>query len=181
MKGKLDKENPVFTSNDLEIGHSDYSSAAVRQYRFFLLIIFIILFIAVAYVAFRLLGFYGDSAATMGNGSHENPVFNPPEAPSETPEIPGMKVYDADKDADELEKDAPVRNEQFNIHINEMKNTDQETDQIKMMQQRDKFAAEKLEFLKRIEKAETKEERQALIKELREKIEREQNQDDAEN
>lgn len=168
MKNEFEKENMLNSSGEFELDSSVSSTtSAVAQYRFMVLLFIMILFIITAYVVMRFLGFYDSDR--VPSGKHENPIFtNNNGLQSDIPEIPGKKVYDVRNDIDELEKDAPKRDEQFYENINQMEQNGSNSDELKMLKQRDQFAAEKLEYLKKIEKAKTKEERQSLINQLRE-------------
>ncbi len=83
------------------------------------------------------------------------------------PQIPGIRVYSAQNDADQILIDTHQKEIEF------QKNTDAkfaDKNHRKYMQQmnlKNTFAAERLLFLQKIEAAETKEERLKLIEELR--------------
>ena len=93
-------------------------------------------------------------------------ISNSDEIDSGTPEIPGVKVYSAEKDADLIQLDAKEREYEFRKSCSaKVADKDLQKDQVLILK-RDKFAAERLAFLKQIEAAKTKEERQRLIDKL---------------
>lgn len=169
MENEQTKEHHIKTLDDLDLGGNDFNpNTALGQYRFLILIFLLILFTVIVFVCLRFLGFYEHSKG--GNNQFENPIFSDINDQPDVSVISGMKVYDALEDVDEIEKDAAKRNEEFYGNINSIEESGQKSDKIEIMKQRDSFAAEKLEFLKKIDNAKTKEERQKLIRQLREKV-----------
>jgi hypothetical protein len=161
---KQEKENLIAISSESEIKSHDFlPNTALGQYRFLIVIFLLILFMAIVFVVLRFLGFY-DLEKEI-SGEHENPIFSTAEE-SDIPEVAGMKVYDIRTDIPEIEKDASKENKEFYKHIDTLDKNEKHIDAVRMIKQRDRLAAEKLELLKKIEGAKSKEERQNLIRQL---------------
>jgi hypothetical protein len=104
------------------------------------------------------------------NKNRSNPLIYRKEGASaidkSTPKIPGITVYRAEKDADCILADAKERESEFRRSITKKPSTKAMESSQKLMQKRDNFAAERLELLRKIEAAKTKEERYQLIQGL---------------
>ena len=166
MKNESEKGLNLQADQDTGLSENDYiPNTVLGQFRFLVLIFILILVSILIFVCLRFLGFYENTE--NGNGQFENPIFSTGGNPSETPEIPGVKVFNAIEDVEEINEDTSSRNSEFYSNIDQMEKNRQRPDDVKMMKQRDCFAAEKLEFLKKIEKAPSKTERQVFIDQLR--------------
>ena len=111
-------------------------------------------------------------------GDHVNPIFgnikgavetgeNPlPSDNNDIPDIPGVRVYSAEKDADLIDADAAAREKEFNKNIHSETDDSDAENRKNILIEKNRFAAERLEFLKKVEAAETREERQRLIRQF---------------
>ena len=86
---------------------------------------------------------------------------------SDVPEIPGVKVYNAQKDADIIISETQRKESDFKQNQTAKFADKKKINTQRLMRKKDQFAAERLLFLQKIEASETKEERLKLIKELR--------------
>ena len=82
------------------------------------------------------------------------------------PQIPGVKVYSAKRDADQIIIESPQQKLDFKKRTTAKFANKEQDLQIELMRQKDKFAAERLQFLQKIENAKSKEERLRLIEKL---------------
>jgi len=164
MKNNSEKENPLENLNEFDVTSHDFiPNTALGQYRFFILFCFVILIMVLVFAVLRFLGFYAPEKESVGQ--YENPIFSSIERESE---IPGVKVYDIRKDIAEIKRDVSRQKKEFNNSIDNLAGNSENDDAVEMMKQKDRFAAEKLDLLRKIENAETKKERQLLIRQLRE-------------
>ncbi len=100
---------------------------------------------------------------------HKNPLFTTVEEQIDDgkPEIPGVVVYDAEDDVEQIELDTKKREAQFRENIEKKRYSLDTEKELHLLQKKDEFAAKRLAFLKKIEASETKAERLKLIKEFR--------------
>ena len=144
------------------------AKTASGQYRFLLLLAFLFLGIAMALFIFRILSVkFGTDLKCKNSG---NPLFHvgKDEKPEDKPLINGARVYDIREDTGELEKDIEYHQKEFAAELNEIKKQENISAEMKLMEQKDHFAAERLKLLKQIDQAETREKRLQAIKELKE-------------
>ena len=164
------KDEDFRKAYELSTEPADFTpKTSVGQYRFFLLLMFLILGILAALFVFRYLA--GQMNPNLSDKDSVNPLFFTGEEnqDDDVPDIPGTKVYDIRKDVPEIEKDSSLHKEQFQQNLKQIEKNDKQAADAEMMKKRDNFAAEKLDFLRRIEQAESKEERVRLIRELEKK------------
>lgn len=152
------KENDLLKAYEISSETSDFTpDVAKGQYRFLMLLVFLILGIAIAFVIFRILAVKLKS--DLPDENSRNPIFSVDNDRIDDgkPNIPGAKVYDVNEDVEKLENEIEQQQKEFSEILN---NDD------KNLEKRNKFAAERLELLRKIDKAETKEARLKAIKEL---------------
>ena len=97
-------------------------------------------------------------------------ISNSDEIDSGTPDIPGVKVYSAERDMYLIQLDANEREREFRkICSAKIADEDLQKEQI-MILKRDLFTAKRLVFLKALEAAKTKEERQKVLDEFKKNV-----------
>ena len=171
MKDKSKSKNKeIEKAYELNSVSEDFTpDTSTGNYRFLVLLFLLVMGTVAAFVVMRFLQM--KSMENRNTDNFQNPLLSTEkDQESDLPAIPGVRVYDVRKDIPELKKDASLRNGQFQTGLKQMRKNEQNTDEVEMMRARDSFAAEKLELLRKIEKAENREERRKLIKQLEKKL-----------
>ncbi len=127
----------------------------------------ILLGIAAIY-AVRVMELHTETTENRTNGNpliYEKEGYEPLD--SGVPQIPGVKIYSAKNDADQILLESKQSELDFKKRSTAKFADKEQAKYIKQMKQKNEFAAERLAFLQKIEVATTKEERLRLIEELR--------------
>jgi len=168
MKNLSDEEK-IIKAYELSQQESDVSpNTSLANYRFFMLLIFLILGITVAFLFFRF--FVKTLNPDQNDKNSMNPLFFiSDDDDMDTPESVGVKVYDVRKDRSEIDKNTASYKKRFQSNLKQLESSESGLEEAEMIRKKDNFAAEKLELLQKIDQAKTREERAMFIKELENK------------
>jgi len=129
------------------------------NYRYIILFFFVIVATLATLLLFRYIEYKIPDMKPPTNSDHPLLLMDSQDEGSLT--IPGVKVYDAESDLNDLDEDRLQREEEFTQVISSSQESNSD-----MIIKRDQFASKKIFLLKKIEAAKTKEERLKYIKAL---------------
>lgn len=165
---KKQQEKDLLKAYELSTPTTDFTpNTSSGQYRFVVLLLFLLLGAAAALLVFRFIADKMNPGLSSENS--KNPLFFTGQEDDDIPDIPGLKVYDVRKDLPAIANDSTKHQNDFDKGLKELSKDEKMARDLEMMKKRDQFAGEKLELLKKIDDAENRKERIKAIRELEKK------------
>ena len=172
MKEMTDEEK-ILKACEQSLQESDFSpNTSLGNYRFLMLLIFLILGIFVAFFFFRF--FVNTMNSSPNDKNTMNPLFLISDDDDDgggmvVPEDSVIKVYDIRKDRSAINKNTALHKKRFQSNLKHLESSKSGFKEAEMIRKKDDFAAKKLQLLQKIDQAKTRSERATFIRELEHK------------